>query len=152
MGKINWGRVILGGLVAGIVGNLLGYLVDGVMLAPQWADAMKTLGKGEFSVNQIVSFNIIGLVYGIFTVWLYAEIRARYGAGPKTAAFAGLAVWIAGTLLPNAALMGVTGLFPANLTGMTTAAGIVEAVIAALAGCALYKESAASPLSRAARA
>jgi hypothetical protein len=43
MGKINIGRVILGGIVAGIIGNILGYLVDGLMLAPQWAAAMKTL-------------------------------------------------------------------------------------------------------------
>src|SRR5712691_7679123 len=56
MGKINFGRVILGGVVAGIVGNILGYLVDGVMLAPQWAASMRALGKPEFSVNQIVAF------------------------------------------------------------------------------------------------
>jgi len=88
MGKINIGRVLLGGVVAGIVGNILGYLVDGLMLAPQWTAAMKALGKPEFSVNQIVAFNIIGLVYGILVVLLYAIIRPSYGAGPKTAVYA----------------------------------------------------------------
>ena len=39
-----------------------------------------------------------------------------------------------GTLLPNASLMAVAGLFPLNLTVMTTAAAIVESVAAALAG------------------
>ncbi len=34
MGKINIGRVLIAGLVAGIVSDLLGYLVDGVLLAP----------------------------------------------------------------------------------------------------------------------
>jgi hypothetical protein len=29
--------VILGGIVAGIVGDILGFVVDGVILAPQWA-------------------------------------------------------------------------------------------------------------------
>jgi hypothetical protein len=29
--------VLVGGIVAGIVGDILGYLVDGLMLAPQWA-------------------------------------------------------------------------------------------------------------------
>ena len=43
MGKINIARVLLGGIAAGIVGNVLAYLVDGLMLAPQWAAAMKTL-------------------------------------------------------------------------------------------------------------
>lgn len=152
MEKINYGRVVLGGIVAGIVGNILGYLVDGMILAPQWAASMKALGKGEFSVNQIVAFNAIGLVTGIFTVWLYAAIRPRYGAGPKTAALAGLAAWIAGALLPNVAFMGVTGLFPTDLTAISTAAGVVESIIAALAGAALYKETAEAVRTMQARA
>jgi len=152
MGRINIGRVILGGIVAGIVGDILGYLVDGVMLAPQWATGMRALGKAEFSVSQNVAFNIIGLVYGILIVWLYAELRPRYGAGPKTAVCAGLVVWVAGVLLPNAGLMWAAGLFPTNLTMMTTAAAIVELVVAALAGAALYKEGAESLRSIPARA
>jgi hypothetical protein len=152
MGRINLGRVILGGIVAGIVGNILGYLVDGMLLAPQWADAMKALGKGEFSVNQMVTFNIIGLGYGIFVVWLYAAIRPRYGAGPKTAVYAGLAAWAIGALLPNVSLMDVAGLFPSNLTALTTAGAIIESVVAALAGAALYQEGAGSVQSMAARA
>jgi hypothetical protein len=142
--RINWTRVILGGIVAGIVSDILGYVVDGVILGPQWAAGMRALGKAEFSVSQNVAFNIIGLVYGIFMVWLYAAIRPRYGAGPKTAVCAGLAVWAAGVLLPNAGFMWAAGLFPTSLTVMTTAAGIVELVVAALAGAALYKEGAQS--------
>ena len=42
--------------------------------------------------------------------------------------------------------MGVNGLFPTNLTILTTAAGIVECVVAALAGAAVYKETAAEPV------
>jgi len=89
MGKINFGRVILGGIVAGIVGDILGYLVDGLMLAPQWAAGMKALGRPELSVSQSVAFSIIGLVYGILMVWLYAAIRPRYGPGPQIAVLAG---------------------------------------------------------------
>ena len=37
MGSINIGRLILGGTIAGIVGNILGFVVDGVILASQWA-------------------------------------------------------------------------------------------------------------------
>ena len=143
MAKTNMARVILGGIVAGIVLNLLGYIVDGILLGQQWAAGMAALGKnGEFSLNQIAGFNIIGLCYGIATVWLYAAIRPRYGAGPRTAISAGLAMWVAAALLPNVAFMGINGLFPTNLTLLTTVAAIVEYVAAALAGAAVYKESA----------
>ena len=49
MGKINMGRVILGGIVAGIVADILGYLVDGVWLMPIWAEQMKKLGRPDYS-------------------------------------------------------------------------------------------------------
>ena len=154
MTKTNMGRIILGGIVAGIVLDILGFIVDGILLAPQWSAGMTALGKsGGFTMNQIVSLNLLGLANGIFAIWLYAAIRPRYGAGPKTAISAGLALWVAGVLLPNLAFMGVNGLFATNLTILSTAAAIVECVVAALAGAAVYKETAAEPArSMAARA
>jgi hypothetical protein len=152
MERINFGRVLLGGIVAGLVANILGYVVDGVILASRWSAALKALGRTDFTTNQIVAFNVIGLAYGVFAVWLYAAIRPRYGAGPKTALCAGLAVWVAGGLLPNAALMGITGLFPSDLTTVSTLAGVVEWSAAILAGAALYQEQAGSGRTMAARA
>jgi len=60
MGKINIGRVILGGLIAGIVSDFLGFLVDGVLLAPRWAEDMKALGHPDFSPNQWIGYNLLG--------------------------------------------------------------------------------------------
>jgi hypothetical protein len=142
MGKINVSRVILGGIVAGIVGDVLGFLVDGVLLTSQWNAGMQALNKPELSAGQIVEIEILGLLFGIFIVWLYAAMRPRYGAGPKTAVWAGLAAWVVGVLLPNAGFMWADGLFPTGLTVLTTAGGIVEVVVGALAGAALYKEAA----------
>jgi hypothetical protein len=152
MAKTNIARVILGGIVAGIVLDILGYIADGILLAPQWTAGMTALGKGGFSTSQMVGNLILGLATGIFAIWLYAAMRPRYGAGPKTAISAGLALWVATVLLPNFGFMGVAGLFSPSLTVMTTAAGIVECVVAALAGAALYKESVGSARSMSARA
>jgi hypothetical protein len=142
VGKINMTRLILGGIVAGIVADALGFLVDGVLLAPRWADGMKVLGRSDFTTSQMVWFNLFGIASGIFLLWLYAAIRPRYGAGPKTAVYAGLAVWFIGVLLPNAGFMWAGGLFSAHLTLYTTLGGIVEWVAGAVVGAALYKEAA----------
>jgi hypothetical protein len=99
-----------------------------------------------------VGFNILGFANGIFAVWLYAAIRPRYGAGPKTAICAGVALWVIAILLPNVGFMSVSGLFPNNLTVLTTLGGIFECVVATLAGAAVYKETAESSRSMAARA
>jgi len=141
MGKINMSRLVLGGIIAGIVADALGYLVDGVMLAPRWAEGMKALGHSEFSPNQWIWFNLLGLVSGIVAVWIYAAIRPRFGAGPRTAIYAGLAVWVVGALLPNLSFMCFGGLFSRHLTLYTTLGALVELVAGTVAGAALYKEA-----------
>jgi hypothetical protein len=141
MGKINVGRLIVGGIVAGIAIDILDYFVDGVWLAQRWADGMALLGKPGFSQIQIILFNVIGLLTGIVAIWVYAAIRPRFGAGIKTAVIAGLAVWILTTLLPNLSFMHVGHLFSNHLTVYTTLGGLAEAVFGTVAGASVYKEA-----------
>jgi len=142
MGKINVGRVILGGIIAGIVIDLLDYLVDGMWLAPKWNAGNKALGVANFGSSQVVWFNVLGIITGIALIWLYAAIRPRFGAGVKTAIVAGIAVWFITALLPNAGFMWIGGLYSHQLTELTTFGGLVYTVIAAVAGATLYKEAA----------
>ena len=45
MGRINWGRVFVGGLVAGLIINVFEYVTNGVVLAANWDAPMKALGR-----------------------------------------------------------------------------------------------------------
>lgn len=141
MGKINVGRLILGGIVAGIAIDIVDYFVDGMWLGQRWADGMALLGKPGFSQIQIILFNVIGLLTGIVAIWVYAAIRPRFGAGIKTAIIAGLAVWLLTTVFPNVALMHVAHLFSNHLTLYTTLGGLVEVVFGTVVGASVYKES-----------
>ena len=76
---------------------------------------------------------------GILAVWLYSTIRPRYGAGPKTAVVAGLAVWILNDVLP-AVTLGEAGLYPANVLVINSLTSLVRYTIATLAGAWIYKE------------
>ena len=140
MGKINLGRVILGGIVAGIVIDIFEGVLNGVVLEKQWADAMTALGKsGTMSINQILAFNVWGLVTGILMVWLYAGMRPRLGAGPKTAVFAGLMIWATAYVLASAAPV-FLHLFPVGLMAIGLTVGLVETMVAGVAGAYFYKE------------
>jgi hypothetical protein len=44
MSSITWGRVILGGLMAGMVINLFEFFLNGVVLAKDWEAAIVALG------------------------------------------------------------------------------------------------------------
>lgn len=140
MGKINVGRLILGGIVAGIVTDLIDYPIDGVWLAKLWGDQMAALGRPEFSTNQILWFYTFGIILGIAAIWIYAAIRPRFGPGMKTAIYAGFAAWVLSTLVPNFALLWVTRFFNGHLVGYTTLGALLEIVVGTLAGAALYKE------------
>ncbi len=143
MGKINWGRVIGGGVVAGAVLNVFDFLVNGLLLGDQWNAAMSAMGKGEMGGSMIMWFVAVDFLLGIAAVWLYAAIRPRFGAGPKTAAWAGLFVWFLLGLLHTMAEAPM-GMFPANLYWTSTAAALVFMPLAVVVGAWWYKEEAAA--------
>src|SRR5207245_9650677 len=89
MGRINWSRVILGGLLAGLVLNVVDYIYYGVVMKQDMAAAMQALGKQPIPDSIIWVFVVWDFVMGIGLVWLYAAIRPRFGAGVKTAVIAG---------------------------------------------------------------
>jgi hypothetical protein len=101
---------------------------------------MKVLGHPELTTKQLIGYNLLGLACGIALIWIYAAIRPRFGAGVKTAVYAGLAVWFIGVLIPNLSFMWVSHLFPHCLVALTTLGGLVEIVVGAIAGAALYQE------------
>jgi len=153
MGQINLGRVILGGFAAGIVIDVFEGLENGALLSDQWNAVMASLNRTpDFSAKQLVAFNLMGLLMGIVLVWLYAALRARFGAGPKTALIAAVVMWLAGDVLGSGFTV-LTHIFPVGLSLIGICVGLVELVLGALVGAKLYKDQEAErPLTRAANA
>jgi len=141
MGKINWTRVVLGGLVAGAIINIFEYVLNGVILAKDMEAAISALGR-QMGGSQLLMFTVWGFLVGIFAVWLYAGIRPRYGAGPKTAACAGAAVWGLGYLLAAVTPLALK-LFPTRIMAIGLAVGLVEVIVGTLVGAWLYREATA---------
>jgi len=139
MGKINLQRVILGGLVAGVVLNVVDYVLFGMILAADMNAAMQALGKPPISGAMVMWFVFLDFLYGIFLVWLYAAVRPRFGAGPGTAVKAGLAVWVLYGLL-HVLAEGPMGLFPQNLLVISALVMLVQYPLAAVAGAKFYTE------------
>lgn len=140
MGNINWERVFLGGLLAGIVANVLGFGAWFLFLAKPWSAALQELGRpiretGSFYVFWIVWYFVVGITI----IWLYAAIRPRFNPGPRTAAIAGIAYWIVGGLIPTIAWQSLTKL-PAGLLTKDQVTYLVILVVAAMVGAWPYKE------------
>src|SRR5258708_40174426 len=88
MGKINWARVLLGGLLAGLIINIFEYVTNGVVLAAAWDAAMKALGR-HLSMSAVAVFIVGGVIGGIAGILRYAVARPRFGSGPKTGSVQG---------------------------------------------------------------
>ena len=141
MGKINMQKVHIGGLVAGLVLNVIDFVMFGVVLKTQMAAAMQAIGKPAMTNAQIPWFVFLDFVGGIGMVWLYAAMRPRFGAGPGTAVKAGLAAWLFGSLLPTL-FMWPMALMPQSLTIIMTVVPLVEWPLALGVGAKFYTEGA----------
>ena len=144
MGKVNMMKVLVGGLIAGVVLNVVDFVLFGMVLKDQMAAAMQALNRPAMSNAQIPWFVFLDFVAGIGMVWLYAAIRPRFGAGPGTAVKAGIAAWFFAGLLPTL-FMWPMALMPANLTVITTLVALVEWPLAAVVGAKFYLEGAGAP-------
>jgi hypothetical protein len=139
MGKINLKGVIVGGLVAGVVLNIVDFLLFGVVLKDQMAAMMQAMGKPPMSSGMMLWFTFLDFLYGIYLVWLYAAIRPRFGAGPGTAIKAGLVSWVAVGLF-HALFEAPMGMMPQNTMILITLVALVQQPLATVVGAKLYTE------------
>src|SRR5688500_15103729 len=97
-------RLVLGGLAAGVVLNIIDFFSSGVIFAsrmqadanafkPGLGDQMAAMGGGQIAVYVFFDF-----VIGFLLVWTYAAMRPRFGPGPRTAVYAGLVLVVGGLL------------------------------------------------------
>jgi hypothetical protein len=140
VGKINLGRVVAGGLLAGLVLNIGEAILNTLVVASQVEAAMMALNLPPVDSRAIIGFVILGFALGIAMVWVYAAIRTRFGPGVPTAVVAGVIVWFLAYLYPNAG-MSVARVWPNDLLVIVTVWGLAEAVLAAIAGAWMYSEA-----------
>jgi uncharacterized BrkB/YihY/UPF0761 family membrane protein len=134
VGKINYSRVLIGGIVAGILFLLLDVL--GYMLMQVDMEAWFT----QHSLHEppMWVFYLSDILFGLMAVWLYAAIRPRFGPGWQTAAIAAAFMWVFFTV----AYFGfhMMGLFTQGDYMMMAGWGIVQVFVATLAGAWVYRE------------
>ena len=142
MASINTSKMIIAGVAAGVILFIADGLVNGVLLADQWAAYQKSIGKpSEFSGSQMGIFSAIDVGVGLMLAWVYAAIRPRFGAGPATAIRAGIATWALTSLLPGLFLIASQAM-PADLMWISIGIGIIQFAIAGYVAGVLYKEAA----------
>ncbi len=129
--------LVLSGIVTGAVLYLLSLVVFVFVLGgTALAAAVEAAGRPTFPPLPW----ILHLAMGIWTMWLYAALRPRYGPGPKTAAIAGFALWVIAALVEVNWVSFHLAPIPLGALAAPLAAGLPTAILAAVAGAWPYDQ------------
>ncbi len=138
---MNTSRVLAGGIVAGIVLNVIDWFVYTRLLATRMAESMDAfkpgLSTGMMTGNAITIYVITDFVFGLLLVWT----RPRLGAGPRTAATVAGLFWLIATFV-NANML-ITGMMDTNLFWMTSLLSLITFLLGSWFGAMVYTEDSA---------
>jgi hypothetical protein len=141
---INTSKVLVGGLVAGVIFIVTDFLTHGVLLADRMAAELGQAAPGAMerleTAGAMTVFIAMNLVFGIALAWLYAAIRPRFGPGMRTAAYAGVFMWIIASVMHS--FFVVAGLMSASTFAIGAVIWLIALVLAAGAAGRLYTEEA----------
>ena len=142
---INTSKVLVGGIAAGIVLNVIDFITYTYVVVDKVtaeANAFKPgLGAMMMSGAAIKIYVIIDLVIGLLLIWTYAAIRPRFGPGPSTAAAAAVLFWLLACLDAVGGL--IMGMQTSGLFWTIAVISLVKLLLAAWVGAMLYKEDGA---------
>lgn len=141
MPKLNWNRIIIGGLVAAIICFLTDGFFHERVVGADWDAVYAALGAREptESVGSMLYFGIFELGRGFISILLYALMRQPFKPGPKTAVLAGIVAWLAFSVTGPAQFIPL-GFYSHALWVKVGAFQLVTSIVAAIAGAALYKD------------
>jgi hypothetical protein len=142
---INTSKVIVGGLAAGVVMNILDFISNGVIFADRMVAEMNNFKPGlgdamhTMDTTTIAGMVILDFIIGLLLAYTYAAMRPRFGAGAKTSIITALVYWIFGSIVSvNFLMLGMMS------RGLWLGFGLVYLVcliIASLVAGALYSEN-----------
>jgi hypothetical protein len=142
--NMNRQKLLVGGLAAGVVLNVIDFLAHGVLLAdrmqadgnafkPGFGDQMAAMGG-----SQIAMFVFFDFIIGLLLVWTYAAIRPRFGPGVRTAGYVGLLFFVFGLILTYG--YKIMGIMSPGLWWTYSLVWLVALLLASTVGAWLYSE------------
>ena len=141
---INTQKVLIGGFAAGVVLNVIDFVVNMFILGARMkaeTDAFKPgLSDQMNNGSTMASYIIMDFILGFALVWTYAAIRPRFGPGLKTATYAALLFWVLAGIFYSGYLH--MGMMSSGLWWTFAFVGLVNFLLSAWVGARLYSEDA----------
>jgi hypothetical protein len=142
--RINTGRVVGGGLLAGLIMNIVdtffnGFLVGLRLQAEGRALNAALMQRPGLTASSFGGWIVVDFLSGILLVWLYAAVAPRFGRGTRTALLAAFMFCFATHLY--FASYAFDELYTWGLIVISSVGGLVGALIGAYFGCRVYRDA-----------
>lgn len=141
MTRINMARVVVAGLAAGLVMNIIDFATGFTILAEGGKANLIRLNLDPALMETtagIVPWVIVDFLFGILLTFTYAAMRPRFGPGPKTALVSGFTLYAAVTVVLYGFLS--LGIFTPDFFVLSSVCAVVSTLAGSVTGAALYKE------------
>ncbi len=144
---MNYKRILVGGLLAGIILNASEFLLNGVV---QRAEMQVQTAEHAlvFASWAMIAYVLMAFLWGFALAWVYAALRPRFGPGLGTGLIAAAVVWTLTCLTPSVSLAAV-GLVGSGSFAIGLVWAAVEMAVAGIVAGAVYHEGATSPATQA---
>ena len=140
MGKINYGRLIVGAVVAAAFYFIADGTIHGALLGKYHMAAISGAGYPlKPDPTAYFYFALFDLGKGLVAMLIYVAARSRFGAGVKTAVWTGLVAWLAIEVLPSIEWMPFP-FYDKSFWLKVMGLEILPMVIGAILGAWIYKE------------
>lgn len=141
MTRINVGKVILGGLVAGIVMNIIDFATGYLILMNDMKATMERLHLNAASMDTMagwIPWILVDMLSGLILVFAYAAMRPRFGPGVRTALVSSFTLYLAVTVVLYGFMS--MGIFTPDVYVKSSLCALVSVLVSGVAGAALYTE------------
>ena len=144
MKQINLMRLILGGLVSGIIIYVIEAITNAVILGKDW-QMWGTVAKTVFPMPSesvsLIHWALQALIAGIAGTFIYAGIRTWVGANLRAAWISGLIIWVVGWLGMSFDKMAM-GIEPAKMVHYNVLAALLACLLGQVVASLIYKDKA----------
>lgn len=144
MGNINTTRLALATLVTAVLYFIFDGVIHGAILGPEHEAAITGAGKPVASDPTAFGyFALFDLGKALVAMLVYVFARARLGAGPVTAVWAGVIAWLGVEALPAIGAMPFP-FYSKWFYVKVIALELVPMIVGAIAGAWVYREETAA--------
>jgi hypothetical protein len=129
MSRIAWHRIIISGILTGLVWTLLSATLIAFFASDLYAAAPRLINPGPFLMVFSLSIN---LIMGVWAMWLFTCVRHRYGSRSGSVLATALGWWVIYSL--SKANWGPYGMVSTKALAMVLVLALPALVISVMVG------------------